>query len=98
MTWFFYPPLSHAGYDENFIIKEIVSPDKKYKMPVYFRGGVLFKWDYSFIGVLENLQTGEEKNILWLPPDAFTIEWKDEDTLLVNSSVLQVPEETLDYR
>lgn len=94
----FYPPLSLAKFDSSELIKETRSPDERYKLSVYFRGGVLFKWDYSYIGVLEDLKTGESENLLWLPPEPFQIEWKDNNTLKVNELILTVPGNTYDAR
>lgn len=96
--WVFYPPLSHAGYNEETIIEKSISPDDRYVLTIYLTGGVLLKWDYSFIGVLEDKQTGESKNVLWLPPDRFTLEWLDEDTILINDKPVTFPEGTMDYR
>lgn len=97
-TLIFYPPLSIAKFDSSALIKKMRSPDERYKLTVYLRGGVLFKWDYSYIGVLEDLKTGEDKNILWLPPEQFQIDWKDNNTLVVNEVTLTVPGNTYDGR
>lgn len=96
--WTFFPPLSQATYNQETIIEKTVSPDDRFVLTIYLTGGVLLKWDYSYIGVLEDRQTGEEKNVLWLPPDRFMLKWLDEDTILINGKPVTFPGGTKDFR
>lgn len=96
--WTFFPPLSQATYDQETIIEKTVSPDDRFVLTIYLTGGVLLKWDYSYIAVLEDRQTGEEKNVLWLPPDRFTLEWLDEETILINGTAITLPDGFMDFR
>ena len=76
----------------------MISPDHNYKLNINVYGGGLLKWDYSYIGELENVKTSEKKNILWLPPETPDIQWIDKNTLLVGEEKVRVDKDTYDFR
>ncbi|MGM9950558.1 MAG: DUF5412 family protein, partial [Lysinibacillus sp.] len=94
----FYPSLNNVTVNQVEKVSEITSPDNSYKLHIYFHGGVLLKWDYSYIGELENVKTSEKRNILWLPPETPEIQWLDNDTLLVGDEKVRVDKDTYDAR
>ena len=94
----YYPSLSNVTLDEAEKVREMASPDQNYKLTIYFYGGVLFKSDYSYIGELENVETSEKKNILWLPAETPAIQWIDNHTLLVGEEKVRVDKDTYDFR
>ena len=94
----FYPSLSNVNLDGAEKVSEITSPDKKFKLNIYLYGGVLLKWDYSYIGELENLKTSKKKNILWLPPVSPDIQWIDNKTLMVDEEKINIIKDTFDFR
>ena len=94
----FYPSLNSVKLDGAEKVSEITSPDNNYKLNIYLYGGVLLKWDYSYIGELENLNTSKKKNILWLPPESFDIQWIDNKTLRVGEKKVRVNKDTFDFR
>ena len=94
----YYPSLSNVSLDETEKVSQMASPDHNYKLNVYLYGGVLLKWDYSYIGELENVKTKEKRNILWLPPETPDIQWIDNNTLLVGKEKVSVDKDTFDAR
>ena len=94
----YYPSLSNVSLDEAEKVSQMISPDHNYKLNIHIYGGVLLKWDYSYIGGLENVKTSEKKNILWLPPETPAIQWVDNNTLLVGEEKVRVDKDTYDFR
>ena len=94
----FYPSLNSVTLDEAEKVNEIKSPDNNYKLNIYLYGGVLLKWDYSYIGELENVKTSEKKNIIWLPPDPPDIQWIDNKTLIIGGEKVNINKDTYDLR
>ena len=94
----FYPSLSNVNLDGAEKVSEITSPDKNFKLNIYLYGGVLLKWDYSYIGELENIRTSEKKNIMWLPPESPNIQWIDNTTLMVGEEKVSIDKDTFDLR
>ena len=95
---FFYPSLGSVTLDGAEKVSEYTSPDNSYKLNLYLYGGVLLKWDYSYIGELENVKTSEKKNILWLPPVSPDIQWIDNKTLMVDEEKINIIKDTFDFR
>lgn len=94
----FYPSLDSVTLDGADKVREYTSPDNNYKVNLYLYGGVLLKWDYSYIGELENIKTSEKKNILWLPPESPNIQWIDNKTLMVGEEKVMINKDTFDLR
>lgn len=94
----FYPSLNSVTLDGADKVREIPSPDHNYKLNIYLYGGVFLKWDYSYIGELENVKTSEKKNILWLPPDTPNIQWLDSKTLVVGEENVIINKDIIDLR
>ena len=95
---FFYPSLGSVTLDGAEKVSEYTSPDNSYKLNLYLYGGVLLKWDYSYIGELENIKTSEKKNILWLPPESPNIQWIDNKNLMVDEEKVSINKDTFDLR
>ena len=94
----YYPSLNNVSLDEAEKVSPTISPGHNYKLHVYLYGGVLLKWDYSYIGEIENVKTKEKKNILWLPPETPDIQWIDNNTLLVGKEKVSVDKDTYEAR
>ncbi|WP_442594840.1 DUF5412 family protein [Neobacillus sp. D3-1R] len=94
----FYPSLSGISLEGVQKVNELPSPDNHYKLNIYLYGGVLLKWDYSYIAELEDLTNYKKKNILWLPPELPEIRWLDDNTLLVNEEEVNITKDTFDFR
>lgn len=43
------------------LVSSYNSPDRNYMLNIYFNGGIFFRTDVSYIGVLENLETKREE-------------------------------------
>lgn len=81
------------------VIKQIESPDKKHKLTIYLNGGVFMKSDYSYIGQLSSKDKKEkEKFILWLPGEPFSIQWINNQEILVNQKQININSENYDFR
>ncbi len=80
-------------------IKQLESPDKKHKLTIYLTGGVFMKSDYSYIGQLSSKGKKEnEKFILWLPGEPFSIKWINNKEILVNQKQINIDSENYDFR
>lgn len=75
-----------------------ISDDGKYEVAIFLcNGGATV--DYSIRGELRDLETGETKNIYWnYHEDEATVEWVDNDTVIINGHPLNLPDDTYDFR
>lgn len=74
------------------------SPDKQYTVNIYLANGGATV-DYAIRGELVDNNTGKAKNIYWnYHEDEAKVSWKDNDTVVINKHVLDVPDDTYDFR
>jgi hypothetical protein len=66
------------------------SPDKNYVLNVYYNGGIFFRTDVSYIGVLENLETTEKKNIFLVGSALGNVGWLDNNTVFFQDIQLSI--------
>lgn len=80
------------------LINEVISSDERYLIKAYKNnGGVTV--DYSVLCTLTDNQTKKTNNIYWqYKLDEVIIEWIDNDTVSINDVILNLPEDTYDWR
>ncbi|WP_419962598.1 DUF5412 family protein [Psychrobacillus sp. BM2] len=66
-------------------------------MTVYFNGGLPFHNAVTYIGVLEDSQSGFRKNIFLVAPNVNEIRWINNETIVVNSIEIAI-DDTYDFR
>ena len=74
------------------------SDDGKYEIAIFLcNGGATV--DYSIRGELRDLETGDAKNIYWNYHESeATVDWEDNDTVIINGHKLNLPDDTYDFR
>lgn len=80
-------------------LTEELSPDGKYTLKAYVNNGGATS-SYSVRGELVfNKRNNKTKNIYWnYREDTATITWSDNDTVVINGHLLDVPNEKFDFR
>ena len=80
-------------------LTEETSPDGTYTLKAYLANGGATT-SYSIRGELVfNNRNGKTKNIYWnYREETANIEWKDNDTVVINGHTLNVPKEKFDFR
>lgn len=80
-------------------LTEETSPDGTYTLKAYLTNGGATT-SYSIRGELVfNNRNGKTKNIYWnYREETANIEWKDNDTVVINGHTLNVPKEKFDFR
>ncbi|GAA5416677.1 hypothetical protein Pryu01_01715 [Paraliobacillus ryukyuensis] len=80
-------------------LTEETSPDGSYTLKAYLANGGTTT-SYSIRGELVfNNRDGKTKNIYWnYREETANIEWKDNDTVVINSHTLNVLQKKLDFR
>ncbi|WP_254778714.1 MULTISPECIES: DUF5412 domain-containing protein [unclassified Bacillus (in: firmicutes)] len=75
------------------------SPDGTYTVKAYVSNGGATT-DYAVRGeLIFNKENRRAKNIYWNYHEEYAqIEWKDEDTVVINGHELTVPQDTYDFR
>ena len=74
-----------------------VSPDGEKSITVYFNGGLIFHNDATYVGVLENSNTGLRKNIFLVMPNVKEVRWVNNETIIVNGIEIAI-DDTYDFR
>ena len=74
-----------------------VSPDGEKRITVYFNGGLLFHNDVTYVGVLEDFNSGLKKNIFLVMPSVKEIRWINNETIVVNGIEIAI-EDPYDFR
>ena len=82
---------------QEFIV-ESTSPDGKYKVKAYKNsGGATVDW--AVLCTMTDTETNNTKNIYWQYHESSVhIEWVDNDTVKINRVILDLPDETYDWR
>lgn len=92
------PSLKNMSYVEGNNVGSYLSPNKEMRLTVYFRGGLILHFtDMTYVGVMENLETGEKKNLFIVSPNVGDIRWLDDNTITFNGIRLSI-DETYDFR
>lgn len=81
------------------LISEVKSPDETYTIKAYLTNGGATT-SYAIRGELNfNKSNKKSKNIYWnYREEEATIEWVDNDTVIINGIQLSVPNERFDFR
>ena len=74
-----------------------ISPDGEKSITVYFNGGLLFYNDLTYVGVLEDFNTGLRKNIFLEMPNVKEVRWINNGTIVVNGIEIAI-DDTYDFR
>lgn len=74
-----------------------VSPDKEKSITVYFNGGLLFYNDVTYMGVLEDFNSGLKKNIFLVMQSVKEVRWINNETIVVNGIEIAI-DDTYDFR
>ena len=79
-------------------LKSSSSPDEHYTVNIYLvNGGATV--DFAIRGELVDNVTGKIKNIYWNYHESdATISWQDNDTVVINGHVLNIPYDRYDFR
>lgn len=79
-------------------LTEATSPDGTYTLKAYVANGGATT-SYSVRGELVFNNSNKAKNIYWNYSEATAnIEWEDNDTVVINDHILNVPIDTFDFR
>lgn len=73
------------------------SPGSNYVLKIYYNGGIFFRTDVSYIGVLENLETTEKKNIFLVGDALNRVGWLDNTTIFFQDIQLSI-DKIYDFR
>lgn len=80
------------------VIEEVISPNDNYTITAYLNNGGATT-DYAVLCSVTDNQTGKERNIYWqYHCSEAEIEWKDEQTIIINGVELNVLKDSYDYR
>ena len=79
-------------------LSQSTSPDGSYTVTAYLNNGGATT-DYAVLCSVKNNDTGEERNIYWnYHCDSAHIAWLDDTTVTINGVVLDVENDTYDWR
>lgn len=81
------------------LISAVSSPKGTYTVKVYVSNGGATT-DYAVLGeLIFNKENRKPKNIYWnYHEETAKVKWKNENTVEINGQVLNVPNETFDFR
>ncbi|MCH7322729.1 DUF5412 domain-containing protein [Solibacillus sp. MA9] len=98
---FFYqtlnPTLNQIQVNENNEEGIYISPDGEKSITVYFNGGLIFHNDVTYVGVLEDFNSGLRKNIFLVMPNVKEVRWINNGTIIVNGIEIAI-DDTYDFR
>lgn len=91
---------SLQGVPKGELIQEVKSPNGTYTLNAYItNGGATTSFAVRGELIFNKRKIFKTKNIYWNYKESqANIEWKDEDTVIINGRTLQVPNETYDFR
>ncbi|MGG0184630.1 DUF5412 domain-containing protein [Bacillus rhizoplanae] len=91
---------SLQGVPKGELIQEVKSPNGTYTLNAYItNGGATTSFAVRGELIFNKRKIFKTKNIYWnYKENQANIEWKDEDTVIINGRTLQVPNETYDFR
>ena len=91
------PTLSSIQVNENNEEGIYISPDGEKSITVYFNGGLIFHNDVTYVGVLEDFNSGLKKNIFLVMPNVKEVRWINNGTIVVNDVEIDI-DDTYDFR
>ena len=91
------PTLSSIQVNEKNEEGTYISPDGEKSITVYFNGGLIFHNDVTFVGVLEDFDSGLRKNIFLVAPSVKEVQWINNGTIVVNGREIAI-DDTYDFR
>lgn len=74
-----------------------ISPDEEKSITVYFNGGLIFHNDVTYVGVLEDFNSGLKKNIFLTMPNVQEVRWINNGKIVVNGIEIAI-DDTYDFR
>ncbi|PGZ97799.1 hypothetical protein COE51_13110 [Bacillus pseudomycoides] len=91
---------SLQGVPKGELIQEVKSPNGTYTLNAYIsNGGATTSFAVRGELIFNKRKIFKTKNIYWnYKEDQANIEWKGEDTVIINGHTLHVPDETYDFR
>ncbi|RIJ63322.1 DUF5412 family protein [Rummeliibacillus sp. POC4] len=72
------------------LVGSYISPERDYILKIYFNGGIFFRTDVSYIGVLENLGTKKKKNIFLVSAALGNVGWLNNSTIFFQDKQLPI--------
>ncbi len=80
------------------LVKSVSSPNEKCCLNIYLvNGGATV--DFAIRGEIENIETGEKRNIYWkYHCEEANIEWIDDETVIINGKRLNILTDKYDWR
>lgn len=85
----FNPSLTNMTIHVEGKVDSILSPDGTKRLTIYYNGGLILYTDMTYVGVLEDLITGEEKNLFVVPIHIKNVKWLSNEKISVNN--LDIP-------
>ena len=79
------------------LVSSYNSPQGDYILNIYYNGGIFFRTDVSYIGVLENLETKEKKNIFLASAALGRVGWLNNSTIFFQDKQLPI-DRVYDFR
>ena len=97
--YFFYQKFYNMNnLPEGEFIESLKSPNEKYLLNAYrYSGGAPVDWTLRV--EVENIETGEKKNIYWnYHEKEAEWEWIDNDNIIINNHKLNIHKDSYDFR
>lgn len=91
------PKLSSIEVNEENEEGTYISPDGEKVITVYFNGGLIFGNDLTYVGVLEDSNSGLRKNIFLVMPNVKEVRWVNNENIVVNDIEIAI-DDTYDFR
>ncbi|WP_144512879.1 DUF5412 family protein [Bacillus sp. FJAT-22090] len=91
------PTLSSIQVNEKNEEGIYISPNGKKSITVYFNGGLIFHNDVTYVGVLEDFNSGLKKNIFLVMSNVKEVRWESNETIVVNGIEIAI-DDTYDFR
>lgn len=82
--------LENLDVDSEHLVGSYNSPERNYTLNIYYNGGIFFRTDVSYIGVLENLETKEKKNIFLASAALGNVGWLNNSTIFFQDKQLPI--------
>ena len=89
--------LENMDVENENVVGTYHSPDRSYILTVYNNGGIFFRTDVSYIGVLENVETAEKKNIFLASTALGNVGWLNDSTIFFQNKQLPI-DRVYDFR
>lgn len=82
--------LENLDVESENLVGSYNSPERNYILNVYYNGGIFLRTDVSYIGVLENLETKEKKNIFLASAALGNVGWLNNSTIFFQDKQLPI--------